>query len=214
VFKAFDRLRPRDVRAVIIGQDPYTKVSQATGRAFEQGDIGDWSHGVTKSMKSLLLTLATERTGDEKYFASAAWPVLRDDLEAGVLTLPPSPTALFDAWEDQGLLLLNAGLTLSHYKPGGAPEQVGHIQFWSPVIERIIQFLVSRENKHLVFLGWGKYAQNVVKNAGVTDSAAWKVSAAMSEHPHPAAITYWTQPNPLSKASTLLESLGGGSIVW
>src|SRR5688500_12945984 len=36
-FRALDGLPPRDVRAVIVGQDPYPRIAQATGRSFEQG---------------------------------------------------------------------------------------------------------------------------------------------------------------------------------
>src|SRR5690242_10474093 len=43
IFKSLDRLAPDRVKAVVIGQDPYTKVSQATGRAFEQGDLSAWA---------------------------------------------------------------------------------------------------------------------------------------------------------------------------
>jgi hypothetical protein len=49
VFRALNDLDPAHVRAVIFGNDPYTKVEQATGRSFEQGDIGDWK---TRSARS------------------------------------------------------------------------------------------------------------------------------------------------------------------
>lgn len=214
VFKVFDRLQPKDVRAVIIGQDPYPRLSRATGRAFEQGDINDWSKSVTTSMKSLLLTLAAQRTGKDKYFSTSAWPLLLDDIRNGVLTLPASPAILFGSWEDKGVLLLNVGLTLSHFTPGGSPEQRGHIQFWSPLIKRVIQYLVGRKNKQLVLLAWGQPSSKVVKAAGVTNFPAWNVSAGVSEHPHPASTAYWTAPNPLGKASELLKSFGGGTIAW
>ncbi len=214
VFKVFDRLQPKDVRAVVIGQDPYPRLSRATGRAFEQGDIDSWLKGVTTSMKSLLLTLAAERSGQNKYFLKSAWSVLQADMKSGALALQASPAALFDFWEDQGVLFLNAGLTLSHFVPGGSPEQRGHIQFWSPLVRRIIRYLVERTNKQLVILTWGQASAKVVKSAGVMELPAWNVTAGAALHAHPASAAYWSPPNPLGKASELLKSYGGGVLTW
>lgn len=42
IFRAFDGVGPESVRAIILGQDPYPKLSWATGRAFEQGNLNEW----------------------------------------------------------------------------------------------------------------------------------------------------------------------------
>src|SRR5262245_64849125 len=60
VFRALDDVRPEDVRAVVLGQDPYPKASRATGRAFEQGDLAAWSRkrrDVAESLRRIVQTL-------------------------------------------------------------------------------------------------------------------------------------------------------------
>src|SRR5689334_17825116 len=43
LFKAFRSVPPEEVRVVIFGNDPYTRLSQATGCSFEQGDVTEWA---------------------------------------------------------------------------------------------------------------------------------------------------------------------------
>jgi hypothetical protein len=63
-FHAFEDMNPDRVRAVIFGNDPYTKIQQATGRSFEQGDVTDWkaqfrSNTVSPSLPALAATSLT-----------------------------------------------------------------------------------------------------------------------------------------------------------
>src|SRR5687768_11583800 len=72
IFRALDGLRPRDVNAVVLGQDPYPRASRATGRAFEQGDLADWSPDRTKvaeSLRRIIQVVANHRSGDAKYIS-------------------------------------------------------------------------------------------------------------------------------------------------
>jgi uracil-DNA glycosylase len=125
IFKSLDRLAPEDVKAVVIGQDPYPRVGRATGRAFEQGDLSGWSGAgnlVTTSMKRLLLMASHQRTGDATYLGSNGWGRVHTDLVSGVLNFKTSRLQ-FDEWEDAGVVWLNAGLTLSHCEQGGAQSR-------------------------------------------------------------------------------------------
>src|SRR5258708_5435782 len=55
LFRALDGIPPADVRMVVLGQDPYPNLAHATGRAFEQGDLSDYSSmKVTASMRRIL----------------------------------------------------------------------------------------------------------------------------------------------------------------
>ena len=110
---------------------------------------------------------------------------------------------------------MNAGLTLSHYVQGGAPEQkFGHIPLWRPIVRRIIQYLVQRSNRRVVFLTWGAFAQDVLAGAEVKADPAWGVTAGVAPYPHPATAEFLTPPNPLAKANAVLASLGGAPIIW
>jgi uracil-DNA glycosylase len=217
IFKSLDRLAPGDVKAVVIGQDPYPRVSRATGRAFEQGDLSGWSgagNAVTTSMKRLLQVASHQRTGEAGYLASDGWARFQSDLSSGALSFF-APRAQFDSWEDAGVLWLNAGLTLSHYEQGGAPEQAfGHIPLWQPIVRQIIRHLVSRADQRVVFLTWGAFARKVLAGAAVENEPAWGVTAGAAEYPHPATAGFLDPPNPLAKANTVLTGLGGSLIVW
>ena len=59
VFRALDGLKPRDVTAVVLGQDPYPIASRATGRSFEQGDLPAWVADRKKVAESLRRILQT-----------------------------------------------------------------------------------------------------------------------------------------------------------
>jgi uracil-DNA glycosylase len=217
IFKSLDRLAPENVKAVVIGQDPYPRVSRATGRAFEQGDLSGWAgtgNLVTTSMKRLLQVASHQRTGDTGYLAASGWNKVQSDLSSGGLNFLP-PHAQFDAWEDAGVLWLNAGLTLSHYEQGGAPEQAfGHIPLWQPIVRQIIRHLVRRSGRRVVFLVWGGFARKVLIGAGVENEPTWGTTAGGAEYPHPATTAFLDPPNPLAKANTVRSELGSTPITW
>src|SRR5262245_58535593 len=67
VGRAFDRITPAKVRVVVIGQDPYLHVNQATGRSFEQANVGPTLTGLSPSLKHILQAVALVRTGNRTY---------------------------------------------------------------------------------------------------------------------------------------------------
>lgn len=216
LFKALDRLHPDSVKAMVIGQDPYPRVSRATGRAFDQGDLSGWAGAgnvVTTSMKRLLQAVAHYRTADIGYVEAGGWQKVQKDLEAGTLNFL-APSAQFAAWEDAGVLWLNAGLTLSHYEQGGAPEQkFGHIPLWRPIVNQIIRHLARRAGQPVVFLTWGGFARDVLTSSGVKNEPTWGVSASVANNDHPATEAFF-DPNPLADANRVLSELGGLPIPW
>jgi uracil-DNA glycosylase len=173
VFRAFMTLAPEDVRVVIFGNDPYTRIEQATGRSFEQGDLSDWKQDlrvvrrVSPSLKSILCAAAATAPGAQAYHlvdrravvdykpkttvedALGPDPVwfchteLEHALLSGDVRLP-SPTRVFDYWTKQGVLWLNRTLT---YTKWDDIEKLGHRRshqrMWKPFTDRTIEVLVG-----------------------------------------------------------------------
>lgn len=216
VFRAFDELQPSDVRCVLLGQDPYPRISRATGRSFEQGDAPDWlSTSIATSMRALVPMLAECRTGSEIFRRANGFE--RAVASADVDLEPPQ--VLFDRWQEAGVLCLNAALTLTRYVPGGAPEQLdGHIPFWAPVIERILRHLAARENGAIVFLLLGQPAQRLSDATGVRTAAeasgTWGRTVDEVRLPHPVAPRFTTGLNPFIEVNKGLERMGAQSIPW
>ena len=125
VFKALKDLSPAEIRVVIFGNDPFTRLEQATGRSFEQGDLSSWTRDFDKispSLKSLLAAvLATDKNltdfplEDRRGVYSYSNPpfgkkplwlahrALELVLKTGQSTLP-SPKQIFGHWASQGVL--------------------------------------------------------------------------------------------------------------
>ncbi len=223
VFRALDGLRPKDVRAVILGQDPYPKSSRATGRSFEQGDLPQWSpkkSAVAESLRRILQVVAHFRTGESKYVeGDAAWAGLVQDIESGALAVAP-PQQFFDKWQAQGVLCLNAGLTLSRFEPA---IQQAHFSLWRPVVQRILTTVATRATGSVVFLLWGGVSQTTFKKLGVlaaAEAAGTRERVAVATAVHPGAEDsagqprFFRSPNVFTDANQKLQAAGGEAIEW
>jgi len=125
VFSAF-ALTPFDqVKVVVIGQDPYHGAGQAHGLSF--------SVGAGVKIPPSLMNIYKE---------------LKNDLGLQ----PPTHGSLLD-WAKQGVLMLNAVLTVEEGKAGSH-----HKRGWEKFTDKVIEIL-NREKKHLVFILWGSPAQ-------------------------------------------------------
>lgn len=126
IFNAFDHTPVQKVKAVILGQDPYHGPNQAHGICFSVND------GIVPppSLKNIFKELKTD--------------IGMDAPASGNLT----------KWADQGVLLLNATLTVRAHN-AGSHQGKGWEQFTDAAIQKL-----SNERKNLVFLLWGKFAQN------------------------------------------------------
>lgn len=226
VFRAFDHISPSRVSVVVVGQDPYPKVSRATGRSFEQGDLHSWPADqaiIADSLQRIVQVLIAARTGDSSYAMSdAAWSRVIDDLGSGALELEP-PIQLFDRLQRSGVMFLNAGLTLTRFGAGGSPEQsAGHIPLWAPVIERVLRFLAERPDGKVVYVLWGAKARGVFDTAGVEAAAravgSWGTQVAVVSHPHPNAqpngAPFYAIPNPFLETNRLLIAMGSEPVPW
>lgn len=125
IFNAFDSCPFDKVRVVIIGQDPYHDVGQAHGLCFSVND------GV--AVPPSLVNIYHE--------------IHRD------LGKPIPPSGNLQRWATQGVLLLNATLTVEAHRPGSHQGKG-----WEELTDAAIQALNERR-EHLVFMLWGSYAQ-------------------------------------------------------
>ncbi len=176
IFKAFDRCDFSDVKVVIIGQDPYHGPDQANGLCFSVSD------GI-RFPPSLMNIFKEIRTDLGKPI-----PVSGD----------------LERWASQGVLLLNATLTVKANSPGSHQNR-GWETFTDAVIKKI-----SDEKEGIVFLLWGAYAQ---KKGEIIDRSKHLVLA--SAHPSPfSADRGFFGCKHFSKANDYLRSKGKKEIDW
>ncbi len=176
VFAALQQTPPEKVRVVLLGQDPYHDVGQAHGMCFSV------KPGV-KPPPSLV----------------NIFKELRDDL--GV----PTPRhGCLDAWAKQGVLLLNAVLTVRAHEPLSHRNRG-----WETFTDAILRSLNARLDP-LVFLLWGKPAQ---RKKPMLD--AQRHAILESAHPSPlSARKGFLGSKPFSKTNALLTAWGGAPIDW
>lgn len=176
IFNAFNRCPFDKVRVVIIGQDPYHGPGQANGLCFSVKD------GVKHppSLKNIF----KER---------------RDDIGA-----PYPESGNLEGWADQGVLLLNATLTV-RAKQAGSHQQKGWEQFTDAVIK-----CVSDQKEQVVFILWGAYAQ---KKGRIIDRSKHHVIS--SPHPSPfSAHNGFFGSRPFTKSNDYLKQCGKAPIDW
>jgi uracil-DNA glycosylase len=176
IFRAFDKCDFDQVKVVIIGQDPYHGAGQANGLCFSVRD------GV--KLPPSLVNIYKE---------------IKNDLGK------PIPTSgELERWARQGVLLLNATLTVRSSSPG-SHQKKGWEEFTDAVIQKI-----SSEKENVVFILWGAYAQ---KKGEIIDRS--KHHVIMSPHPSPfSADRGFFGSKPFSKTNTYLESKGITTIDW
>jgi len=125
IFNAFDSCPFDKVRVVIIGQDPYHDVGQAHGLCFSVPD------GV--AIPPSLMNIYKELNRD--------------------LHIPIPTSGNLSHWVEQGVLLLNATLTVEAHHPGSHQNKG-----WEELTDAVIQAL-NDQREHLVFMLWGAYAR-------------------------------------------------------
>ena len=176
IFRAFDFCPFEGIKVVIIGQDPYHGPGQANGLCFSVRD------GVR--MPPSLVNIFKE---------------VKQDLGKEI----PSFGNL-ERWASQGVLLLNATLTVRASSPG-SHQNKGWEAFTDEVIRK-----VSGEKSGIVFLLWGAYAQ---KKGEIIDRT--KHIVLMSAHPSPFSADRGFFGNKhFSKANEYLKSKGLKEIDW
>lgn len=176
-FNALNSTPFEQVKVVVLGQDPYPTPGHAHGLSFSV------LPGVTPLPKSLL-NINRE---------------LLTDLE-----INNSHTGFLQPWANQGVLLLNAVLTVEAGKPN-AHQNHGWEQFTDKIVH-----LLAQEREHLVFILWGAYAQ---KKGKFIDRQKHFVI----ESPHPSPLSAYRGffgSKPFSKSNTYLQQHDKTPINW
>jgi len=177
IFAAFDYCDFKALKVVIIGQDPYHGVGQANGLCFSVNDEVGHPPSLINIFKEL-----------------------EEDLE---LPVPSSGNLM--RWAKQGVLLLNATLTVRAHQAGSHQKQ-GWEQFTDAVIAQI-----SEQKEDVIFLLWGGFAKK--KGAKIDTS---KHQILTSGHPSPLSANrgYWFGNKHFSKTNVMLKKKGLSKIDW
>jgi uracil-DNA glycosylase len=176
VFRAFDATPFDQVKVVILGQDPYHGPKQAIGLCF----------AVSPEVKAppSLQNIFKELESDLDHAVSRDPDLIR--------------------WAKQGVLLLNATLTVNAGSPG-SHQGKGWERFTDAAIKKL-----NDERDHLVFILWGNYAKQ--KGAHIDRTKHLVIESA---HPSPfSAYSGFFGSKPFSKTNTYLEAQGETPIEW
>jgi uracil-DNA glycosylase len=177
IFNAFDKCPFDNTKVVIIGQDPYHGEGQAHGLSFSVNDGMPHPPSLQNIFKEI-----------------------KNDL--GIL---PPVSGNLERWATQGVLLLNATLTVRANEAGSHQKQ-GWEQFTDVVIKTI-----SDQKENVVFMLWGAYAQ---KKGAVIDTD--KHFVLRSRHPSPLSANQggWFGMNHFSQCNNYLKAKGLWEILW
>jgi len=212
-FRAFDGIAPEDVRCILLGQDPYPEPAIATGRAFEAGNIADWREldkMFTRSIRAFMQLIWAARSGDCAYARSFAnWPQTLAALQAAHV----SPVNMADQWVSQGVLLLNAALTLTRFQVDMDPHQSrGHLRLWQPFVRQMVRGLADRGSP-LVLIGFGDVAAQIFADLGICAGSHGHLHCIVREHPAQADALL-ARPNPFVLCNDYLKTAGVQPIAW
>lgn len=177
IFAAFDHSSFAKTKVVIIGQDPYHGPNQANGLCFSVQD------GIPHPPS--LINIFKEIEAD--------------------LGVPYPESGNLERWAAQGVLLLNATLTVKASE-AGSHQNKGWETFTDAVIKKL-----SQEKEGLVFLLWGGFAK---KKASLIDASKHYILT--SGHPSPLSANrgYWFGNKHFSKANAILEKMKKSVVSW
>ena len=177
VFNAFDLCPFDEVKVVIIGQDPYHEPGQAHGLSFSVLDGVQFPPSLQNIFKEI-----------------------HDDLGT------PIPTSGdLTRWAEQGVLLLNASLTVRAHQ-ANSHSALG----WQKFTDAAIQALAS-QREHLVYMLWGGYARGKAYMINRQKNLVLE-----SVHPSPLSANRggWFGQHQFSRCNAYLEQNGSKPIVW
>ncbi len=176
IFRAFDKCPFDDLKVVIIGQDPYHGDGQANGLCFSVNDGVPFPPSLKNIFKEV-----HEDTG-----------------------APVPASGNLDRWAEQGVLLLNAVLTVRAHE---AASHAGH--GWEQFTDAVVK-AISDNKTGVVYILWGSYAQ---KKGAIVDP--WRNCILKSPHPSPlSAHSGFFGNKHFSRANEYLLSQGKTEIKW
>ena len=177
IFSAFNNTPFHDVKVVIIGQDPYHGINQANGLCFSVNE--DVSH--PPSLNNIFKEIESD------------------------LLIPYPKNGNLKRWANQGVLLLNATLTVRSNE-AGSHQNKGWEKFTDTVIS-----ILSEKKENLVFLLWGGYAKK--KGSKINSNKHLVLSCG---HPSPLSANrgYWFGNKHFSSTNYYLTKVGKQKINW
>lgn len=178
IFSAFEQFDFQDTKVVIIGQDPYHGTGEANGLCFSVND----GVAIPPSLKNIFTEINNEY--DRILFPTSG------NLER---------------WAKQGVLLLNAGLTVRKDQANSHK----HLK-WNVFTDAVIN-LINQKSENVVFLLWGSFAQ---KKGKLIDRNKHLVLE--SGHPSPLSANrgMWFGNNHFKLTNAYLRENGKGEIEW
>ena len=176
IFRAFDKCPFESLKVVIIGQDPYHGVGQANGLCFSVGDGVPFPPSLQNIFKEV-----NSDTG-----------------------APIPASGNLDRWAEQGVLLLNAVLTVRAHQ---AASHAG--RGWEQFTDAVVRAIATRK-QGIVYMLWGSYAQKKGAIADPNNNLILK-----SVHPSPlSSYRGFFGCRHFSRANEYLASIGKNQIVW
>ncbi|WP_426485158.1 uracil-DNA glycosylase [Flavobacterium sp. 2] len=178
IFAAFNNCNFKDLKVVIIGQDPYHGEGEANGLSFSVNDTVK----IPPSLRNIFREINTD-------FDSIFMPT----------------SGNLEKWAQQGVLLLNASLTVRK----DSPNSHKHLK-WNLFTDAVIQ-AISDQKENVVFLLWGSFAQK--KGLKIDRS---KHHILESGHPSPMSANQgkWFGNKHFSQTNAFLKSKGIEEIEW
>ena len=177
IFHAFDACPFEEVKVVILGQDPYHGKNQAHGLAFSVNE----GIRTPPSLQNIF-----------------------KELQSDLPDTPAPANGNLDRWAQQGVLLLNATLTVRAATPG-SHQKKGWEEFTDEVIRQ-----VSAGRPHVVFILWGAYAQ---KKEELIDARKHLILKAAHPSPYSADRGFFGS-KPFSQTNAWLAKNGEKTIEW
>ncbi len=179
IFNAFLHTPFEQVKVVIIGQDPYHGPGQAHGLSFSV----PCGIPLPPSLKNIFLELEQD------------------------LNIPPSKEGCLSSWAKQGVLLLNATLTVC----SGEPKS-HYGQGWERFTDAVVECLLRREDP-IVFVLWGKSAQEKLEH--ILQNRKTPHAVLTAAHPSPfSAYNGFFGCRHFSKINEYLKNWGKTPINW
>ncbi len=176
IFRAFDKCPFDRLKVVIIGQDPYHGPGQANGLCFSVARGVQFPPSLQNIFKEVQSDIGT----------------------------PVPESGELDRWAEQGVLLLNAVLTVRAHQ---AASHAG--RGWERFTDAVVRAIAERK-KEVVYMLWGSYAQ---KKGAIADPQNNLILKAV--HPSPlSAYRGFFGCKHFSEANKYLESVGKSPIVW
>lgn len=175
IFNALKLTPYEDVKVVILGQDPYHGLNQAHGLSFSVSDEVDRPPSLNNIIKELKEDLGIIKTNNN-----------------------------LTSWAKEGVLLLNAILTVEMSKP------LSHKDYgWTIFTDEIIKKLNEREEP-IIFILWGSFARS--KKEFITNKNHYVIESA---HPSPlSASRGFFGSRPFSRTNNILKKIGKKEIDW